>query len=113
MAARQPDAKPVPPCVVVGCALGAEKYDYGRGRCKEHFDVWEEGERMKRWIARGKPTAEQSIAEIKRLNHAPKMTNLERAHLILSQDAPNLIALEWAQDYVSRHTTTTGESNGK
>lgn len=112
MAARQPSVEPAPACVVIGCNAGASMYDGGRGRCKVHHFQWEEDGRMKRWIARGKPTAEQSIAEIKRLNHAPKMTNLERAHLILSQDAPNLIALEWAREYLLRHATQ-GEANGK
>ena len=59
------------------------------------------------------PRGKAYIERMHELLAMPKTTNLERAHMVLAQGEPNLIALEWAQDYVSRHTTTTGESNGK
>jgi len=37
----------------------------------------------------------------------PAMTNLERAHMILAQDAPNILAKEWAEDYINRHGKET------
>jgi len=67
--------------------------------CAEHFDAHE---REARWIARGRPTAAQSIAKMRHMLRQPRITNLERAHLILAQDAPNMVAREWAEEYINR-----------
>ena len=52
------------------------------------------------------------LERMREIAESPGMTNLERAHMILAQDAPNLIALEWAREYLLRHATQ-GEANGK
>lgn len=71
-----------------------------RQLCEHHFV---EAEREKRWIARGKPTAEESIKRMYAMLRTPKMTMLERAHMILAQDSPDLGAKEWADAIVKRN----------
>lgn len=60
-------------------------------------------ERLARWKARGSETVEQARARIKELTSTPRMSNYERACLILAQDTPALPALEWAREYVEKH----------
>jgi len=48
-------------------------------------------------------TGAKHLERMREMLRKPSMTNLERAHLILAQDNPTMIAKEWAEDYVRRH----------
>lgn len=101
-----------PACPVCGAAYSEPKTrDANSDRIEcERIDretrEREERLREQRWIARGSPTAAHSREKIEKLMHQPPMTNLERAHLILSRGNCGLIAEEWAREYVANHDKT-------